>query len=61
MGVLDEGLNLPASQDVLTATLQSVSIGSVLTEEALLRIQYWLNSGKLRAVETELTNQYQFV
>ena len=53
-------LNLPAGQDILIATLQSVADGSVSPEEALLLIRRWINSDQLQAVETELTKQVQF-
>jgi hypothetical protein len=56
---IETRLNQPAGQDILTATLQSVAVGSVSPEEALLRIRRWLNSGQLQAVETVLTKQYQ--
>jgi hypothetical protein len=57
---IETRLNQPASQDVLMGTLQSVAAGSVSSEDALLHIRRWLNSGQLQAVETELTKQYQF-
>jgi hypothetical protein len=57
---IETRLNQPTGQDVLMTTLQSVAAGSVSPEEALLCIRLWLNSGQLQAVETELTNQYQF-
>jgi hypothetical protein len=60
MGAMDGRLNLRAGQDILMATLQSVADGSVSSEEALLRIHRWLNSGQVQAVETELTHQYEF-
>jgi hypothetical protein len=60
MGAMDGRLNLQAGQDILMATLQSVADGSVSSEEALLRIRRWLNSGQVQAVETKLTKQYQF-
>jgi hypothetical protein len=60
MGAMDGRLNLQAGQDILMATLQSVAAGSVSSEEALLRIRRWLNSGQVQAVETELAKQYQF-
>jgi hypothetical protein len=60
MGAMDGRLNLQAGQDILMATLQSVAAGSVSSEEALLRIRRWLNSGQVQAVETELTHQYEF-
>jgi hypothetical protein len=60
MGAMDGRLNLQAGQDILMATLQSVADGSVSSEEALLRIRRWLNSGQVQAVETELTHQYEF-
>jgi hypothetical protein len=60
MGAMDGRLNLQAGQDILMATLQSVADGSVSSEEALLRIRRWLNSGQVQAVETELAKQYQF-
>ncbi len=59
MGAMDGRLNLHAGQDVLMATLQSVAVGSVSPEEALLCIRCWLNSGQVQVVETELTHQYQ--
>ena len=60
MGAMDGRLNLSTSQDVLMAILHSVAVGSITTEEALLRIRRWLYSGQLQAVETELTLQNQF-
>jgi hypothetical protein len=57
--VMDGRLNLPASRDVLIATLQSVATGSVSPEEALLRIRRWLNSSQVQAVETELAHLYE--
>jgi hypothetical protein len=59
MGAMDGRLNLHAGQDILMATLQSITGGSVSSEEALLRIRRWLNSGQVQAGETELTHQYQ--
>ena len=52
-------LNFPIGQDVLMATLQSVSAGSVSPDEALLRIRRWLNSGQMLALEKEYKPQYQ--
>jgi hypothetical protein len=60
MGAMDGRLNLPAGQEVLTATMQSVAAGLVSPEEALLCIRRWLNSGQVQDVETELAKQYQF-
>ena len=57
---IETRLNQPAGQDVLMAILHSVASGSLSPEAALWRIRRWLNSGQLQAVETELTNQYQF-
>ncbi len=57
---MDGRLNLPASQDVLMATMQAVAAGSLSPEEALLHIRRWLNSGQMPEVEAELTQQYQF-
>ena len=59
MEAMEVRLNQPAGQDFLMRTLQSVATGTISPEEALLRIQYWLNSGQLQAVETELKPQYQ--
>lgn len=53
-------LNNPAQQDFLLTTLQSVATGLLSPEEANRRIRLWLNSGQMQAVETELTQQYQF-
>jgi hypothetical protein len=58
--VMDGRLNLPAGQEVLMTTMQSVAAGSVSPEEAILRIRRWLNSGQVQVVETELTHKYQF-
>jgi hypothetical protein len=60
MGAMDGRLNLPAVQDVLMATLQSVAAGSVSPEEALRQVRHWLNSGQVQAVETELKYKYEF-
>ena len=58
---IETRLNQPAGQDALLANLQSVAAGSVSPEEALRQILFWLNNGKMQAVETELKPQYQFV
>jgi hypothetical protein len=60
IGAMEDRLNRSTGQEVLMATLQSVAAGAVSPEEALLHIRFWLNSGQLQAVETELTHQYQF-
>jgi len=60
LGLMDGRLNLPAGQDALLATLQSVAAGAVSPEAALLRIRRWLNSGQMPEVEAELIQQYQF-
>jgi hypothetical protein len=60
LSAMDSRLNLPAGQDVLTATLQSVAAGSISPEEALLRIRRWLNSGPAQEAEVQLTQQVQF-
>jgi hypothetical protein len=57
---LSARLNLPAGQEILIATLQSVADGSVSPEEALLLIRRWLNYGQGQAVETEPKEQVQF-
>ena len=59
MGVMEARLNLSTGQEVLMTILQSVAVGSVSPEEALLCIHRWLNSGQVQAVEVELTPQYQ--
>jgi hypothetical protein len=60
MEAIEDRLNQPAGQDVLIAILQSIAARSVSPEEALLRIQFWLNNGQLQSVKTELNHQYQF-
>ena len=57
---IETRLHQPAGQEVLIAILQSIAAQSVSPGEALLHIRFWLSSGQLQAVETELTNQYQF-
>ena len=61
LGAMEGRLSLPAGQEVLMAALQSVATGIVSPEEALRQILFWLNNGKMQAVETELKPQYQFV
>ena len=58
---IETRLNQPAGQEVLIAILRSSAAQSVSPGEALLHIRFWLSSGQLQAVETELTKQYQFV
>lgn len=52
------GLNHPAGQNVLLATLQAIAIGSLPPEEAIPRTSIWLESGKKQEVEAELGTQY---
>jgi hypothetical protein len=59
LGAMEGRLNFPIGQDVLMATLLSVSAGSVSPDEALLRIRRWLNSGQMLALEKEYKPQYQ--
>jgi hypothetical protein len=59
LGAMEGRLNFPVGQDVLMATLLSVSAGSVSPDEALLRIRRWLNNGQMQALEKELKPQYQ--
>ena len=60
MRAMEARLNCSTGQEVLMATLQSVTAGLISPGAALLRIRCWLNSGQVQTVETELTKQYQF-
>jgi hypothetical protein len=61
MGANDARLNLPAGQDIIMATLQSVASGSLSPEEASQRFRLWLNQDQEQDQRIELTKQYQFV
>jgi hypothetical protein len=56
---MDGRLNLPAVQEVLMTTLQSVEAGSLSPKEALRRIRRWLNSGQTQEVDAEFIPEYQ--
>jgi hypothetical protein len=44
---MDCRLNLPAGQEVLFATLQTVASGTLPPEEAIILIRRWLNCGQV--------------
>jgi hypothetical protein len=58
---IDARLNLPAGQDIIMATLQSVASGSLSPEKASQCIRLWLNHDQEQDQRVELTKQYQFV
>ena len=60
MKEIETRLNRPVGQDVLMATLQLVTAGSLSPEEASQRICLWLNYGQGQDQQVELTKQYQF-
>jgi hypothetical protein len=57
---IEARLNAPASQEFLLATLQTVAMGSLSSEEALSRLRVCLKSGKKQKGEAELVTQYQY-
>ena len=57
---IETKLNHPAGQDILLATLQLVTAGSLSPEEASQRIRLWLNHGQEQDLQVELTKQYQY-
>ena len=57
---IETRLNHPAGQDVLLATLQLVTAGSLSPEEAGQRIRLWLNNNQGQDQRVELLKQYQF-
>jgi hypothetical protein len=61
LGAMDTRLNLPAGQEFLLITMQSITTGSLSPEAAVQNICRWLNSGQIQILETELTHHYQIV
>ena len=60
MEEVENRLNLPASQNVLLATLQSVATGLMPPDEAVQQIRSWLVTGQIPMVKSELVSQNQF-